>query len=74
MELWKRCFDFFFLIFLEYEEENFQILGFLSKLLYLKSLIPQFNLQDARGNDVELSRYKGKVLLIVNVASQWLKF
>lgn len=29
------------------------------------------NLQDARGNDVDLSTYKGKVLLIVNVASQW---
>lgn len=30
-----------------------------------------FCLQDARGNDVDLSIYKGKVLLIVNVASQW---
>lgn len=30
-----------------------------------------FKLQDARGNDVELSKYKGKALLIVNVASQW---
>lgn len=28
-------------------------------------------LQDARGNDVDLSIYKGKVLLIVNVASLW---
>ena len=27
--------------------------------------------QDARGNDVDLSIYKGKGLLIVNVASQW---
>jgi Glutathione peroxidase len=27
--------------------------------------------QDAKGNDVDLSIYKGKVLLIVNVASQW---
>lgn len=27
--------------------------------------------QDARGVDVDLSTYKGKVLLIVNVASQW---
>ncbi|MCL7036443.1 hypothetical protein MKW94_027254 [Papaver nudicaule] len=26
---------------------------------------------DARGNDVDLSTYKGKALLIVNVASQW---
>ncbi|KAL9252001.1 putative phospholipid hydroperoxide glutathione peroxidase [Drosera capensis] len=26
--------------------------------------------KDARGNDLELSQYKGKVLLIVNVASQ----
>jgi glutathione peroxidase len=56
------------------KKRTFKYLGFVSKLLYLKSLIPQFNLQDARGNDVELSRYKGKVLLIVNVASQWLKF
>ncbi|GAB2294485.1 hypothetical protein Dimus_028691, partial [Dionaea muscipula] len=29
---------------------------------------------DGRGNDVHLSRYKGKVLLIVNVASQWFDF
>lgn len=28
-------------------------------------------LQDIDGNDVELSTFKGKVLLIVNVASQW---
>ena len=28
-------------------------------------------LQDARGNDVDFSTYKGKVLLIVNVASKW---
>lgn len=28
-------------------------------------------LQDAKGKDVDLSAYKGKVLLIVNVASQW---
>lgn len=28
-------------------------------------------LQDAMGKDVDLSMYKGKVLLIVNVASQW---
>nr|XP_029117877.1 probable phospholipid hydroperoxide glutathione peroxidase isoform X2 [Elaeis guineensis] len=28
------------------------------------------SLKDARGNDVDLSVYKGKVLLIVNVASQ----
>ncbi|XP_060197609.1 probable phospholipid hydroperoxide glutathione peroxidase [Lycium barbarum] len=26
---------------------------------------------DAKGNDVDLSIYKGKVLIIVNVASQW---
>lgn len=28
-------------------------------------------LQDSKRNDVDLSQYKGKVLLIVNVASQW---
>ncbi|CAL5024620.1 unnamed protein product [Urochloa decumbens] len=43
---------------------------FIVKLWYLKPSIPQFTFQDARGNDVELSRYKGDVLLIVNVASQ----
>ncbi|XP_055806747.1 probable glutathione peroxidase 8 [Solanum dulcamara] len=29
-----------------------------------------FTLKDAKGNDVDLSTYKGKVLLIVNVASK----
>ncbi|KAI3967187.1 hypothetical protein MKX01_042772 [Papaver californicum] len=33
--------------------------------------IHNFTVKDARGNDVDLSTYKGKVLLIVNVASQW---
>jgi glutathione peroxidase-family protein len=28
-------------------------------------------LQDGKGNDVDLATYKGKVLLIVNVASKW---
>lgn len=28
-------------------------------------------IQDARGQDVDLSIYKGKVLLVVNVASKW---
>lgn len=28
--------------------------------------------QDSRGKDVDLSIYKGKVLLVVNVASKWL--
>lgn len=32
--------------------------------------IHDFVVKDARGNDVDLSTYKGKVLLIVNVASQ----
>ncbi|CAL9757975.1 unnamed protein product, partial [Musa acuminata subsp. burmannicoides] len=32
--------------------------------------IHDFTVKDARGNDVDLSIYKGKVLLIVNVASQ----
>ncbi|KAK3034570.1 hypothetical protein RJ639_033816 [Escallonia herrerae] len=32
--------------------------------------IHEFTVKDARGNDVELNKYKGKVLLIVNVASQ----
>ncbi|CAM8951579.1 unnamed protein product [Rhodiola kirilowii] len=33
--------------------------------------IHDFTVKDARGNDVDLSIYKGKALLIVNVASQW---
>ncbi|CAL9089131.1 unnamed protein product [Musa textilis] len=33
--------------------------------------IHDFTVKDARGNDVDLSIYKGKVLLVVNVASQW---
>ncbi|CAM8902515.1 unnamed protein product [Rhodiola kirilowii] len=32
--------------------------------------IHDFTVKDARGNDVDLSIYKGKALLIVNVASQ----
>lgn len=32
--------------------------------------VHDFVVKDARGNDVDLSIYKGKVLLIVNVASQ----
>ncbi|GAB2296869.1 Probable phospholipid hydroperoxide glutathione peroxidase [Dionaea muscipula] len=32
--------------------------------------VHDFVVKDGRGNDVHLSRYKGKVLLIVNVASQ----
>ncbi|XP_057477203.1 probable phospholipid hydroperoxide glutathione peroxidase [Actinidia eriantha] len=32
--------------------------------------VHEFTVKDARGNDVDLSLYKGKVLLIVNVASQ----
>ena len=32
--------------------------------------VHDFVVKDVRGNDVELSRYKGKVLLIVNVASR----
>lgn len=34
------------------------------------SSIYDFVVKDINGNDVELSRYRGKVLLIVNVASQ----
>ncbi|KAJ4955047.1 hypothetical protein NE237_011830 [Protea cynaroides] len=32
--------------------------------------VHDFTVKDARGNDVDLSVYKGKVLLVVNVASQ----
>lgn len=34
-------------------------------------LVILYLLQDAKGNDMDLSIYKGKVLVIVNVASQW---
>lgn len=30
-----------------------------------------FLMQDAKGSDVDLSIYKSKVLLVVNVASKW---
>ena len=33
--------------------------------------IYDFTVKDIRGNDVSLSDYNGKVLLIVNVASKW---
>ncbi|KAK9277699.1 hypothetical protein L1049_007246 [Liquidambar formosana] len=36
--------------------------------------IYDFTVKDARGNDVDLSIYKGKVLLIVNVASQCIQW
>ncbi|KAK4804546.1 hypothetical protein SAY86_004363 [Trapa natans] len=35
-----------------------------------KTSVHDYVVKDARGNDVNLSSYKGKVLLIVNVASQ----
>ncbi|KMZ67630.1 putative phospholipid hydroperoxide glutathione peroxidase 6,mitochondrial [Zostera marina] len=34
------------------------------------SSVHEFTVKDARGNELDLSSYKGKVLLIVNVASQ----
>ncbi|CAL5369117.1 unnamed protein product [Camellia sinensis] len=42
----------------------------LSKLVVQSSASTVANPDDAKGNDVDLSIYKGKVLLIVNVASQ----
>ncbi|KHN45371.1 Putative glutathione peroxidase 4 [Glycine soja] len=33
--------------------------------------IHEFMVKDAKGRDVNLSTYKGKVLLVVNVASKW---
>uniref|UniRef100_M8C0E0 Glutathione peroxidase n=1 Tax=Aegilops tauschii TaxID=37682 RepID=M8C0E0_AEGTA len=38
--------------------------------ILLTETLGGITMQDVRGNDVELSRYKGKVLLIVNVASR----
>jgi len=41
--------------------------------LILKIIVkkPFFFLQDAKGRDVNLSTYKGKVIIVVNVASKW---
>ncbi|KAJ0052662.1 hypothetical protein Pint_03372 [Pistacia integerrima] len=36
--------------------------------------IHEFTVKDSRGKDVDLSIYKGKVLLVVNVASKWYSF
>jgi glutathione peroxidase len=33
--------------------------------------IHEFTVKDCNGKEVSLETYKGKVLLIVNVASQW---
>ncbi|XP_008775339.2 probable phospholipid hydroperoxide glutathione peroxidase [Phoenix dactylifera] len=41
-----------------------------SKSSQATQTVHDFTVKDARGNDVDLSIYKGKVLLIVNVASQ----
>ncbi|KAL3849842.1 hypothetical protein ACJIZ3_011724 [Penstemon smallii] len=35
-----------------------------------KSSIHDYNVKDSKGNDVNLNTYKGKVLLVVNVASK----
>ncbi|CAM8889458.1 unnamed protein product [Rhodiola kirilowii] len=37
----------------------------------LLSSIYDFTVKDIRISDVSLSEYKGKILLIVNVASKW---
>ena len=34
-------------------------------------LICVWDVQDYRGKDVDLNIYKGKILLVVNVASKW---
>ncbi|CAL5379800.1 unnamed protein product [Camellia sinensis] len=33
--------------------------------------IHDFSIKDSKGKEVDLSTYKGKVLLVVNVASKW---
>ncbi|GJU76698.1 probable glutathione peroxidase 4 [Tanacetum coccineum] len=38
-----------------------------------QSSVHDFTVKDSKGKDVDLSIYKGKVLLIVNVASKWQK-
>lgn len=43
-------------------------------LLLIGQLVWLFVMQDIDGKDVSLSKYKGKVLLIVNVASKWFFF
>jgi len=37
----------------------------------LPTSIYDITVKDIRGDDIELSEYAGKVLLIVNVASKW---
>lgn len=44
-----------------------EILSFADFYVYINS----WTSQDIGGNDVSLSEYKGKTLLIVNVASKW---
>ena len=47
------------------------------EVFFVKSVILKHNetqclwKQDIDGNDVSLNKYKGKVMLIVNVASRW---
>lgn len=55
-----------------------KLAGFVLQKAFLSfSFMPEFNVcscqhfQDAGGKDVSLDIYKGKVLLIVNVASKW---
>ncbi|KAI4334726.1 hypothetical protein L6164_013438 [Bauhinia variegata] len=57
-------FAFFFFYFDPYSSPTSQMATETSKSVY------DFTVKDIRGNDVSLSEYRGKVLLIVNVASQ----
>ncbi|XP_076945464.1 putative phospholipid hydroperoxide glutathione peroxidase [Bidens hawaiensis] len=46
------------------------VLGFRFMATQSKQSVHDFTVKDAKGQEVDLSKYKGKVLLIVNVASQ----
>lgn len=73
--LWRNAciWDFLAKIFMVVStKESRSLVGisvFLKLLLGLKGHL--LALQDAKGNDVDLATCKGKVLLIVNVASKW---
>ncbi|KAI3691783.1 hypothetical protein L6452_31585 [Arctium lappa] len=46
------------------------VVGFRSMATQSKQSVYDFTVKDAKGQDVDLSKFRGKVLLIVNVASQ----
>ena len=63
---------FKFFLFVLHDHHNFKMIRFTNFFnRYSFDFGFDFEMQDSRGKDVDLSIYKGKVLLIVNVASKW---